>query len=266
MRARNRGAVVLRAAGLVLAVAGPANAQSQSTAESTTTTTPASQQIVTATAQKSLLKMPSGYSHYLYVAGSSANAVISQASFQDGVPISFCGTPKQVLPVGRPRLLPSDQGAIRTSGSVAAMAGVATDGYSVRQADLVTGSFDWLCGTIPTGESAGVGFDLVTGKVGGLILILVGTEGIGNLGTPTVSSYDSGRNDGGSCSYVSTLRNVTVSQGQNEAASVAIYTADAAPESTCAFWVNGSSFTRPGDDDASAGLWANAYLLVPNGK
>jgi hypothetical protein len=181
MMARSRGLVGLFAVGLAVAVAIPANAQASAGS---------SQAIVTAVHHGDSITMPSGYSHYVYVGGSSANAVLSHSTF-GGRPEgseSCIGKSGQDA-VG---ITSSPTGSFQTDGSVAAIAGVGISGYSVQISKPVgANGYDADCygsGTSGTASlSSGIGWN--TPKHTTLYLVMIGTVGLSSLSETPYTGY-----------------------------------------------------------------------------
>jgi hypothetical protein len=240
MKARSKGTVVLLATGLVLAVAVPAGAQAPS---------PPAQQIVTALSRHATLTMKSGLSQYLFVGGSSADAVNSQTTFQHIGNIN-CGSPRSQGPIG-PSTAGDAQGSFVTTGKVSAIAGVGISGYSVKP--LFPAQGFQHCESSSTRSPIGTGLSFST-KVGEIVLILVGTDGVGSLAPDlencnTTNSLDP-----------ATLQNDTVSKGNDDGAAVAVFSASLQAGDDCTFEVYGTSYTTV---PQGFGLWLRAYSLVP---
>jgi hypothetical protein len=257
MRARNGGrigtAVIAIAVGLVLAVAVPANAQSSAS--------PPVQRIVTAVARTSHLTMKSGYSEYLFVGGSSAGAAITKTSFKHYGRVN-CGAPESQGPVG-PSTAADPQGSFASTGTVAVVAGVAISGYSVHEA-LFAGGGSFMCGPYPSRIPVEGGTNFGTGNVGGLVLIMIGTEGVGTLAPSLYAPTGLQCTPSSPFEDPATLTNVTVSKGTNDGGAVGIFSVSLPAESDCEFDLRGTSYNKPGT--GNFGYFANAYLLIPRNK
>jgi hypothetical protein len=214
---------------------------------------PPNPRIFTAVSDTSNLRLQSGFRHYLYVAGTSAGALMTASSFQYDE--FTCGTTSdRIEPIGRSMPM-SNQATFTTDGDVSALGGVAISGDSVKLIDRGPGAF--LCGNVPSGSPMGYQTGWSTGSVGGSYLILVGTEGSGSL----TDMHFQGGADHCHAGPIKTLQNVTADNG-TDAGSVGIFTAHVGAHSTCGFDVSG-----PVVDGASgasfAAMWANVYLLTP---
>jgi hypothetical protein len=260
MRARSKGVGVILAVGLVFAVAVPASARPASSSPA--------QQIVTRVAQTSSLTMKSGFSQYLYVGGTSADAKITGTSFHH-IPDARCAwqPPRGIVhqtgsqgPVG-PSSPASAEGSFTTSGDVAVIAGIGLKGYKVESMDFSPGGAGY-CGETATGQPLAGGNWIGTGKVGGLVLILVGTNGVGNLVPgPLVPLFQN--RPCPTTQRVTTLRNVTASMGANDGGAVGVFSVPLPPNSSCQWPVSGTSFNEPNVDYS---MWSQAYVLVPTTK
>jgi hypothetical protein len=256
MRARSRGAVFVIAMGLVLAVAVPAGAQDRSA--------PA-QQIVTAVARTSTLTMKSGFSQYLFVGGSSADALMTHTTFEhestetcvETHPNTITGHKTQA-PVGLSQ--PSvAKGSFTTSGNVAVIAGVGISGYSA-QSILQYGDGENECGGVSPRQAFNFSLAFKTGSAGGVVLILVGTEGVGTLAPNLNDGTVGGQCNDVTGQGVTTLQNVTVSKGPNDGGAVGIFSAPVPPDTTCVLNLFGTSYNKQYYGFSG---WGNAYLLVP---
>lgn len=246
MRARSQGAVVVIVVGLVLAVALPAGARASSA--------PA-QEMVTAVARTSHLTMKSGFSKYLFVGGSSAQAANSQTTFAHFGNI-LCGPPPSEGPMG-PSTKGGARGSFHTSGDVSAIAGVGISGYSVKR--LISDQDDQVCRSSTTRVPWGNGLNFAVPNVGGIVVFLVGTDGVGYL-APTLDPYEGGLCQTTDGLYPATLQNVTVSKGQDDGTTVAVFSASLHAGDSCDFDVEGTSYNNVSQ---GFGIWFSAYLLVP---
>jgi len=249
MKARSGGAVLVIAVGLVMAVAVPANAEPSASAA------PA---IVSAVHRGSSITMPSGYSHYIYVGGASANAVLSRSTFggyPEGDWAKAC-THKQGVDAVGPSTSPT--GSFATDGSVAAIAGVGISGYTVKVAHPVgangNGGTCYEGGSAPVGGSFGW-----TAKRTTLYLEMVGTVGMGSLSfAPYPGSNDCPTN------ALKVLRNVTYGNPYSTSglvASVATVLVTVPSGDMCDWVVTGTQ--QPLIAGSYYAMWNWAYHLTP---
>jgi hypothetical protein len=236
-----------------MAVAAPAGAQPRQGARASQLF----EQIVTKVARASTLTMKSGYSHYLFVGGSSAGAAIENTTFGHYSDAN-CGHPRSQGPLG-PSAATSPEGSFTTTGAVAVIAGVATTGYSLRHL-VLAGLGTFACGSYPSRIPAGNNLFFGTGTSGGVVLILVGTEGVGTL-APSLSAAQGYQCVTSGLDTPATLQNVTASRGHNVGGAVGVFSVSVAPESGCFLSTDGTSYNKPGT--GNFGIWAKAYLLVP---
>jgi len=141
---------------------------------------------------------------------------------------------------------------------VAVTAGIATTGYSV---DLLNTGGSATCGVTPPSQPTGVGQEFMTGKVGGTILVLMGSEGAGDL-VPQLEGNGPGTTcPSGSGNEFRTLQNVTVSKGPDDGGAVGAFTFSMPPNTFCEFFAYATSFNEP---NVGYSMWQGDYLLVPS--
>jgi hypothetical protein len=125
---------------------------------------------------------------------------------------------------------------------------------------VIPGGTGW-CGYPPMSVvSSGVSF--ATKKTGGQVVMLVGANGIGALEAPTLTNYGRGRCQTVPGQGLTTLNNETVSKGDDDGGSVAVFSATVTPGSSCFLLVRGTSINQTGQGFS---MFSNAYLLQPTG-
>jgi hypothetical protein len=211
--------------------------------------------------------MQSGFSHYLFVGGSTFGGDISKTSFDHiTTPGNCTGAPSRHMqyPFG-PSKATSPQGSFSTTGTLAAIAGVAISGYSVKGTESNFG-FDGYCGGpgIPSDFPQSASMFLTTKGFtpGEIVVIIVGTAGIGTLAPSWL--HQSGVSGCGN-EALTTLRNVTVNKGRYDGTSVGVFSTQlSGPLSYCDFSVYGTTYNSA-DQSGMYAIWMNAYYLVPLG-
>jgi len=250
MKARSGGAVLVIAVGLVMAVAVPANAEPSASAA------PA---IVSAVHRGSSITMPSGYSHYIYVGGASANAVLSRSTFggyPEGDWAKAC-THKQGVDAVGPSTSPT--GSFATDGSVAAIAGVGISGYTVKVAHPVGANGNG--GTCSTGTPTPIsdGFGWSASKRSSTYLEMIGTIGLATLTFAPNPSDNTCPTDS-----FKVLRNVTYGNPHSTSdpvASVAVVLVTKPPGDVCDYVAIGTQL--PVVAGSYYAMWNWAYHLTP---
>jgi hypothetical protein len=219
---------------------------------------PPALRIITAASRTSSLTMKSGFSHYIFVGGSSFGAGISQTSFQH-VRESACLRNATQWPIGKSA---SSQGSFSSSGSVSAIAGIGISGYSVKGSESNIGGIAGCGPQAPNGPFSG-GFNVTTGDSvgqGDVILIVVGTLGVGTL-APSLTP-----NTGGNCgvnNQLTTLRNVTASESRYKGGAVAIFSISLQSSMfECWFGIYGTTFNTA-NESGNLAIYYTAYLLKP---
>ena len=255
---RSRGPVavlvgVFLAGGAVVVLPGP-----------TAGARPASS-IVSAVEKGSSLTLRSGATTYLYVGGSSANAVMSDSSFGSVPLASPCGVKRSQAPLGTSS---SSQGSFISTGTKSAIAGVAETGYTVTRASgspnpggSASCASDGL--TAPQTEAGYVTVGTKTG--GGTVVVMVGGRGVASLGGFALAPGYVGA-DCAPLSPLRVLRNVTFGNprstiGLGAVAAVAVLAVTLPAHNSCSVDFDGTDVPL---GNAYA-LYEEAYLLTPVG-
>jgi hypothetical protein len=243
---------------LLLVTAGPVNAQPRSTLNRKVVPTRITnaRRMVSGAVGTSTLNLPAGFSQYLFVGGSAAEASVTDATFGSQTYPSCANTMNEV-PMGFSHP-PTPEGSFATTGTVAVLAGVAFSGYSVRRAGHLGNLSEFCSATTKTSIRPSFGF--TTTKPGEVVVVLVGSDQVSGFEPMALQDWSNGTCNDVAGHKPKTLEDVTARTGKNDVAEAAIYSVALPQASSCQFVVRATSHDPSG---GAFTFWSNSYVLVP---